>query len=546
MTKYVVDTNVWLNLPQLLNDLNGTIIVPLTVVSELDHQKHQTLDKPNRAYMARQAIRELTELWETENTKIELYDNSHVKVPENIYSTRYTINDDLIIQTVKYLQDTDTDNEYILVTNDLGMRIKASALGLNVLKCNIKNHKEYKGYKQILVADEVIDDIYKNSTCTLSKINTELVYNCFYEFVSEINPKKTVLTFFNGETKSLEKLEDKGRYRMYGGISPMNKEQHYYAHLLYKTDIPCIQIKGAAGSGKSQPLYSTVWKVKDNIIEKSTIGQLNSGDYIICEDGMPHEVLNIYNRGIRDNYKVIFEDGTYTYCCDEHLWETKNGTFELQDIMKDDFKKYPIINLTKKPILSYNKFVETINFPFEKVAEMIRNGNRNISDNNFNWCIHILKDILNENIVFNYKFRDLLLKEIFKYHNVFDQFNSVNFKNNIYKNAIINMAKSSGYYVDVNEDILFITNKKYEIYIKEIIKELPTEMKCIEVNSPLHCYATDNFIVTHNTLMAVSYACDTIDKGKNNKFNKFVYIKTLDPVSGKDIGYLPKLFWAYI
>ena len=46
--------------------------------------------------------------------------------------------------------------------------------------------------------------------------------------------------------------------------------------------------------------------------------------------------------------------------------------------------------------------------------------------------------------------------------------------------------------------------------------------------------------------MAVSYACDTIDKGKNNKFNKFVYIKTLDPVSGKDIGYLPKLFWAYI
>lgn len=532
MIKYVVDTNVWLNLPQLLNDLNGTIIVPLTVVSELDHQKHQTLDKPNRAYMARQAIRELTELWETENTKIELYDNSHVKVPENIYSTKYTINDDLIIQTVKYLQENDDKNEYILVTNDLGMRIKANALGVNVYKCDIKNHKEYKGYKQIFVEDEIIDEIYKNGNTTLSKINKELVYNCFYEFTSNINPKKTVLTFFNAKTKSLEKLSDD--FKMFGGIKPLNKEQHYYAHLLYKTDIPCVQIKGSAGSGKAQPLNSTVWKVKDNYIEKSTIGSLIVGDYIICEDGLAHKVEAIYDRGIRENYKVIFEDGTSTNCCNEHLWETTKGTVELQQIIKGNYEDYPIINLTKKPILSYNKFVEINKFPFEKVSEMIINGSRNISDNSFNWCIHILKDILNEKIIFNYRFRDLLLKSIFKTRVLFK-------KDNIYRNAIIRLAKSSGYFVEIDEDYININSEKEEIYIKEIIKEEDTEMKCIKVNSPKHCYVTDDFIVTHNTLMAVSYACDSIDTtNKNFKFNKFVYVKTLDPVSGKDIGFLPK------
>lgn len=543
MIKYVVDTNVWLNLPQLLNELNGTIIVPLTVISELDHQKHQTLDKPNRAYMARQAIRELTELWELSNDKIELYDNSHIKIPENIYPTKYTINDDLIIQTVKYLQETDTNNEYILVTNDLGMRIKASSLGINVFKCDIKNHKEYKGYKKIEIEDEIINEMYKSEktiACTLSKIRTDLVYNCFYEFVSNINPKKTILTFFNGETKSLERINDKNDYRMFGGIKPLNKEQQYYAHLLYKTNVPCIQIKGSAGSGKAQPLNSRIWKVSKDIIIPSTIGTINVGEEIICEDGLPHKVLNIFDRGIRKNYKVIFEDGTYTNCCDEHLWQCKGDlVVELKEILNGDYKKYPIINLTNKPIIYYNKFVGTDNFPFEKVKEMIINGSRNIFNYNDSNLIHILKNILNKDIIFNIEFRENLLKCLFEYHPIFDKYNSVNFYNNIYKDSIISMAKSTGYFVDVNGDNVFITKNKDYIYIKEIIQEEDTHMKCLEVDSPLHCYATDDFIITHNTLMAVSYAMDTINEGKNLKFNKFVYVKTLDPVSGKDIGFLP-------
>lgn len=549
MIKYVVDTNIWLNLPQLLNELNGDIVVPLTVVSELDHQKHQTLDKPNRAYMARQAIRELTGMWEDkDNDRVELYDNSHVKVPENIYSTKYTINDDLIIQTVKILQEERPDDRYILVTNDLGMRIKAETLGLEVLKCDIKNHKEYKGYKQIIVSDDVIDEIYKNSTCTLSKINTELVYNCFYEFVSEINPKKTVLTFFNGQTKSIEKLSDKSNYQMYGKINPLNKEQHYYAHLLYKTDIPCIQIKGSAGSGKAQPLNARVWKIIDGIVVASTIGDLQVGDFILCEDGKSYPILNIYEQGIKHNFKVTFEDGTSTNCCEEHLWETQNGTYELQEIMQNNFKNYPIINLTNKPILYYNKNIDIADFPFEKVKELIIHGIRDFSSDNSSWYIHILRDILNENIIFNYEFRVRLLQHIFEYHPVFKTFQSVDFTDNIYKKAIINMAKSTGYYVDINQDVVFINNYKECIYIKNIIQEDDTEMRCIEVDSPLHCYVTDNFIITHNTLMAVSYAMDTTCEYKQNKFNKFVYVKTLDPVSGKDIGYLPNLTfcWAYI
>lgn len=541
MKKYVIDTNVWLNLSQSFKNKfdDGIIVVPLTVISELDHQKHQTLEKPNRAYMARQAIRELSEIWEISDDKIELYDNSNIKVPENIYSTKYSINDDLIIQTVKYLQSQNTEDEYILVTNDLAMRIKASTLGVNVFNIKFDTRKEYKGYKQIYLDDEIIDIMYKNKDIhiSLSQIKEELVYNCFYEFVSNINFKKTILTFFNGETKKLEKVPDD--YKMYGGIKPMNKEQKYYAYLLHKTDIPCIQVKGSAGSGKAQPLQSRLWKLENNIIIPSTIGEIQIGDYIICEDGKPYPVKNIYNRGIRDNYKVIFEDGTFTNCCDEHLWQCENEIVELKNMLNTDLSQYKIINLTNKPILFYNKFIDTKDFNFEKIVEMIINGIRDFSINCSNWYIHILKDIINEKIIFNYDFREQLLKTLFKYHNVFNSFNPVKIKDTIYRQSIIRIAKSTGYYVDLaqdNETVFISKNREYST-IKNIIKEESTEMKCIEVDSPKHCYVTDCFIVTHNTLMAISYAMNSIYD--NKKFKKFVYIKTLDPVSGKDIGYLP-------
>ena len=539
MIKYVIDTNVWLSLSQSFKNKfeDGNIIVPLTVISELDHQKHQTLDKPNRAYMARQAIRELTELWELEDDKIELYDNSHIKVPENIYSTKYSINDDLIIQTVKYLKETHKENKYILVTNDLAMRIKASAFGIDTYSYSLNSQKEYKGYKQLYVDDTLIDDMYKNPDIhiSLTDIKNELVYNCFYEFTSNTNPKKTILTFFNGQNKKLEKL--KNTYNMYGKIHPMNKEQTYYAHLLYETDIPCIQIKGSAGSGKAQPLNSRLWKVDGAFVFPTTIGDIQVGDYILCEDAKPHQVLNIYDRGIRKNYKVIFEDGTFTNCCDEHIWQCQDKTIELKDMINNDLSQYKIINLTNKPIMEYNKYIDINKFPFEKIVGMVKNGSRDFSSNCFNFYVHILKDILNPDIIFNYEFRDKFLKTLFEYHDVFDTYNSVSIKNESFRKAIVNMAKSTGYYVDISEDKsnIFISKNKDYILIKEIIEEEATEMKCIEVDSPMHCYITDNFIVTHNTLMAVSYAMDTILDNKDQKFNKFVYIKTLDPVSGKDI-----------
>lgn len=77
----------------------------------------------------------------------------------------------------------------------------------------------------------------------------------------------------------------------------------------------------ATNGGKCQPLYANV------VTEKgfTKIGDLHIGDYIYCEDGKKHKVLGIFDHESKDLYRVSFNDGTSTICCDEHLWRVQSG-----------------------------------------------------------------------------------------------------------------------------------------------------------------------------------------------------------------------------
>jgi len=60
------------------------------------------------------------------------------------------------------------------------------------------------------------------------------------------------------------------------------------------------------------------------------------------------------------------------------------------------------------------------------------------------------------------------------------------------------------------------------------------DAQCILVDSPTHLYLTDNFIVTHNTLLACQIALDQLFKKEIDKI-----IITRPTVSKEDIGFLP-------
>lgn len=75
-------------------------------------------------------------------------------------------------------------------------------------------------------------------------------------------------------------------------------------------------IKAAPGFGKEQPYTEPVLTPNGWV----TMGSLKINDYVMGADGKPTKVLNIFEQGKKDVYKITFNDGTWTRCGIDHLW----------------------------------------------------------------------------------------------------------------------------------------------------------------------------------------------------------------------------------
>ena len=75
----------------------------------------------------------------------------------------------------------------------------------------------------------------------------------------------------------------------------------------------------SCGLGKEQPYSEPVLTPEGYV----NMRDLRVGDYVVARNGKKTKVLNIYEQGEKDVYKVTFSDGTYTRCGLEHLWTVK-------------------------------------------------------------------------------------------------------------------------------------------------------------------------------------------------------------------------------
>lgn len=77
-------------------------------------------------------------------------------------------------------------------------------------------------------------------------------------------------------------------------------------------------LHGPSNHGKAQPIDERVltplgWR---------EIGTLNVGDVVIGVNGKQTRVIGVFPQGVKQAYRVTFNDRTATECCDEHLWLT--------------------------------------------------------------------------------------------------------------------------------------------------------------------------------------------------------------------------------
>lgn len=96
------------------------------------------------------------------------------------------------------------------------------------------------------------------------------------------------------------------------------------------------------GTGKAEPYSRKIPTPTEN--GYTLMGDLKVGDYVFDRTGNLTKILQIFEQGEQDVYKITFQDGRVAYCEENHLWTVKshkNGiwkTVMTKDMLRD-FKR---------------------------------------------------------------------------------------------------------------------------------------------------------------------------------------------------------------
>jgi hypothetical protein len=172
------------------------------------------------------------------------------------------------------------------------------------------------------------------------------------------------------------------------GFKPFNHQKDGIKFLLKNKK--CI-LADQMGMGKAQCVESYVFTPYG----RQKIGTLKPGDFVIGSDGKPTLVEAIYPQGVKDLYRVTFNDGYSTLCCKEHLWTVSscsNG-----ENTKNRENKY--ITLSVEQMLDENLVLELNGIGYNEKRSYKFKTYYKTSNGQNKWQIPIVKPIEFENNV---------------------------------------------------------------------------------------------------------------------------------------------------
>ena len=185
---YVLDTNVLLHEPlAYLSFQEHDVVIPMTVLEELDHIKDRKHDVSRDARVAIRGLDEVLKNATPEQMLQGVALPSNKKAKASSAGTLIIVNDHLfadsisglpgnendhrIINCAVYLQKQHSDSKVILVTKDINMRLKAKGAGLKYVE-------DYR-------TDQLIDDI------SLLTSGYKKIEGDFWDHVGECNTAAT-------------------------------------------------------------------------------------------------------------------------------------------------------------------------------------------------------------------------------------------------------------------------------------------------------------------------------------------------------------------
>lgn len=250
-TTYVIDTSVLLADPRALTRFaEHEVVVPVVVITELEAKRAH----PELGYFARAALRLLDELRVRHGTldrplpvndeggtvRVELNHTDPGALPSGF---QLGDNDTRILSVAKNLADE--GHEVTLVSKDLPMRVKASAVGLSSeeYRAELALESGWTGMAEVEVAGADIDALYEDGSVDL-------------EAARDL-PCHTGLVLLSERGSALGRVTPDKRVRLVRGdreafgLHGRSAEQRIALELLLDPEIGIVSMGGRAGTGKS-------------------------------------------------------------------------------------------------------------------------------------------------------------------------------------------------------------------------------------------------------------------------------------------------------
>lgn len=236
------------------------------------------------------------------------------------------------------------ENDYIIITDNiidryiakryLGKDAKVDAVFDRISYFGIKFHKFFK-FEVIKLLEKVV----RNKSRYGSKIKQ--IKEVLSILKPEIDNNDIMAKFDRNHLEAIMDFKVLPHQEL-----PLKK----YMESKYIFGYRGMLLHAGVGTGKAQPLSAKILTPTGWI----TMGDIKPGQLVATQDGSFTKVLDVYPQGVKKIYKITFQDGRSTECCEDHLWEVYSYKKENDKNISTSVLEKKVID-TKEIIKSIDK-----------------------------------------------------------------------------------------------------------------------------------------------------------------------------------------------
>ncbi|MBR2241051.1 MAG: PhoH family protein [Clostridia bacterium] len=303
---------------------DNVVVIPMAVIDEINAMKELSPEKSKIRKHVLKYIKSLMNKGITSKRGYKLEKGGYIRLVSNYTDVEIDLPNlsEFQKRTLQVCVGLKKQRrKVILITNNLGLQIKASTIGIEAEEFRDDVfpilEEQYKGRVNVEISDEL-----ENKICaTMNRESTEEMFNN-NKFISrsdldkfldsELIENEYVLmtnrtSRYYGQVKEDKIILLENHMRKPYDIEPKNNGQKFLMNALYD-DIPLVVVKGAAGTGKTLLSIATALERVDNgDFKRILITREVSNDKLGYLPGNVDEKLGPFMAGVKDALERIIQ-----------------------------------------------------------------------------------------------------------------------------------------------------------------------------------------------------------------------------------------------